>query len=60
MINDDTIKLLHGCNAIVKMGVSSLDNVWGRVRDSKLEKRLSECKKEHKNLGNETHDLLNE
>lgn len=51
MINDDTIKLLRECNAGVKMGVSSLDDVMGHVSDSNLEKRLSECKKEHEDFG---------
>ena len=60
MINDDTIKLLRECNSGVKMGVMSLDDVLGHVRDENLEKRLSECKQEHKSLGDETHDLLNE
>lgn len=60
MINDDTIKLLRECNAGVKMGVSSLNDVLEHVHDKKLEKRLSECKQEHETLGNETHDLLNE
>ena len=60
MINDDTIKLLRECNSGVKMGVISLDDVLGHVRDENLEKRLSECKQEHESLGDETHDLLNE
>ncbi len=60
MINDDTIKLLRECNSGVKMGVISLDDVLGYVRDENLEKRLSECKQEHESLGDETHDLLNE
>ena len=42
------------------MGVISLDDVLGHVRDENLEKRLSECKQEHESLGDETHDLLNE
>ena len=60
MINVDTIKLLRECNSGVKMGVISLDDVLGHVRDENLEKRLSECKQEHESLGDETHDLLNE
>ena len=60
MINDDTIKLLRECNSGVKMGVISLDDVLGHVRDGNLEKRLSECKQAHERLGEETHDLLNE
>ena len=60
MINDDTIKLLRECNSGVKMGVISLDDVLGHVRDENLEKRLSACKQAHESLGDETHDLLNE
>ncbi len=60
MINDDTIKLLRECNSGVKMGVISLDDVLGHVRDENLEKRLSECKQDHESLGTETHALLNE
>ena len=36
MINDDTIKLLRECNSGVKMGVISLDDVLGHVRDENL------------------------
>jgi len=60
MINEDTIKLLKECNAGVKMGVSSLNDVLPHVKSEKLEKILSKCKEEHEKLGNETHELLNE
>ena len=59
MINEDTIKLLRECNAGVKMGVSSLDDVMKHVHAENLKKLFLDCKEEHEKLGNETHDLLN-
>ena len=58
MIEQDTIKLLRECDAGVKMGVASIDDVIDYVRDSKLKKRLSDCKKEHKVLADEIEELL--
>ena len=40
MIEDDTIKLLRECNAGVKMGISSLDDVMDHVRDQNLKNLL--------------------
>lgn len=59
MINDDTIKLLRECNAGVKMGVSSIDEVLDKVDNAKLEHILSDNKQEHSRLGDETKALLN-
>ncbi len=59
MINDDTIKLLKECNAGVKMGVISIDEVFETVKDDNLKKMLERCKKEHEDLGDKTHVLLN-
>ena len=36
MIEQDTIKLLRECDAGVKMGVSSIDDVLGQVRSGAL------------------------
>ena len=60
MINEDTIKLLKECNSGIKMGISSLDEVLGRIEDENLKKILSDCKKEHENLEDETYEILNE
>lgn len=57
---DDTIKLLRECNAGIKMGVSSLDEVMEHVTDSRLKELLQSSKQEHSRLGNETHSLLTE
>lgn len=60
MIEDDTIKLLRECNAGIKMGVSSIDEVLPHVTSKELDTMLSVCKERHEQLGNETHALLNE
>lgn len=60
VINGDTIKLLKECNAGIKMGVSSIDEVMNYVKNQDLKNCLSRCKEKHEKLGNETHSLLNE
>ena len=58
MIEADTIKLLRECDAGVKMGVSSIDEVLPYVKAEKLKKRLSKCKEEHEKLRGEIEELL--
>ena len=50
MIEQDTIKLLRECDAGVKMGVQSIEDVQKYVRSDRLEERLRECKREHNEL----------
>lgn len=59
-MQDDTIKLLRECNAGIKMGVSSLDEVMEHVQDEKLRDLLAKSKETHTKLGNTTHEYLNE
>lgn len=59
MIESDTIKLLRECDAGIKMGVSSIDDVLKYVRDKTLCKYLSDCKDEHDKLKEEIQLLLN-
>ena len=59
MIHEDTIKLLKECNAGVKMGVDSIDDVFDKVKSPEFRSLLSECKAQHQKLGSETHELLN-
>lgn len=47
MIEQDTIRLLRECDAGVKIGISSIDEVFDYVQDDKLRKCLSDCKSEH-------------
>ena len=58
MIEQDTIKLLRECDAGVKMGVASIDDVLDRVHSEKLRQRLIACKAEHEKLKGEINGLL--
>ena len=58
MIEPDTIKLLRECDAGIKMGVASIDEVLDYVHDKKLYKYLTDCKDEHNKLKEEIQDLL--
>lgn len=57
-MEDDTIKLLRECNAGIKMGVTSLDEVMDHVKDERLKSLLQESKSTHSRLGDETHSYL--
>ena len=58
MIEQDTIKLLRECDAGVKMGVASIDDVLDQVHSRALDQDLTECKKKHEQLKNEIQTLL--
>ncbi|MBQ9459007.1 MAG: DUF2383 domain-containing protein [Oscillospiraceae bacterium] len=60
MIEQDTVKLLRECDAGVKMGISSIEDVLGHVRAPKLETLLTDCKREHEKLSVEIQDRLDE
>jgi len=58
MIEQDTIKLLRECDAGVKMGISSIDDVLAYVGGDELKKKLTDCKDEHEKLDKEIQQLL--
>ena len=58
MIEPDTIRLLRECDAGVKMGVSSIDDVLDDVKSVKLKEYLVDCKNEHIKLEREIGELL--
>lgn len=58
MIEQDTIRLLRECDAGVKMGVKSIDDVLDNVHSDSLRKYLSKCKEEHDKLNTEIQQLL--
>lgn len=58
MIEQDTIKLLRECDAGVKMGVSSIDDVLKYVKDEKLKEILADNKKDHEKLDKKLQTLL--
>ena len=58
MIEQDTVKLLRECDAGIKMGVASIDDVLDHVRSSNLKKTLSCCKQEHEKLKDQVQQHL--
>ncbi len=58
MIESDTIKLLRECDAGIKMGVSSIDEVQEYVHHNKFRELLSDCKIKHEKLQEEIQNLL--
>lgn len=58
MKQEDTIRLLQECNAGIKMGVASIDEVINRVENENFRTLLFTEKQTHKNLGTETSQIL--
>lgn len=58
MVERDTIKLLRECDAGVKMGVSSIDDVFDNVKSKEFKQLLNDCKDEHEKLNREIQELL--
>lgn len=58
MIEQDTIKLLRECDAGIKMGITSIDDVLNHTQSDKLHKKLSDCKEEHEKLQGQVQQLL--
>lgn len=56
----DTVKLLRECDAGVKMGISSIDDVLSDVISDKLKNLLSDSKEQHKKLECELSELLDD
>ena len=59
MIEQDTVRLLRECDAGVKMGISSIDDVIDYVSNSEFKELLNSCKDEHEKLNREIKQLLN-
>ena len=58
MIEQDTIKLLRECDAGVKMGISSIDDVLDSVSNDTFKRRLEQCRQEHDRLDHEIQNRL--
>lgn len=52
MIEQDTVRLLRECDAGVKMGIASINDVSDYVKDDEFCGLLTRCKNEHDELGN--------
>lgn len=60
MIEQDTIKLLRECDAGIKMGITSIDEVLDYAYDNKLKQCLTDCKNENIKIEREIQALLDE
>jgi hypothetical protein len=58
MIEQDTIKLLRECDAGIKMGISSIDDVLEYVKAERLKIYLTDCRVKHEELQREIGHLL--
>jgi len=58
MIEPDTIKLLRECDAGIKMGVASIEEVDDRVKDAGFKACLETCRSEHEKLKTEVQQML--
>ena len=58
MAEHDTVKLLRECDAGIKMGVKSIDDVEKFVKSENLKRMLSKCKEEHQKLEGEVGNML--
>ncbi len=58
MIEQDTIRLLRECDAGIKMGVASIDEVMDYAHDRTFRQYLSACKSGHDKLKDEIQTLL--
>jgi len=58
MIEQDTVKLLRECDAGIKMGIASIDDVMDHVQNEDLHNHLDRCRQEHDALQTEIQTLL--
>ena len=58
MIETDTVKLLRECDAGIRMGITSIDEVLDSVRNEELGACLKACRDEHDRLQGEIRSLL--
>lgn len=58
MIEADTIRLLRECDAGIRVGVSSIDEVLDRVKSPQFKQLLNDCKDKHDNLNSEIQGML--
>lgn len=58
-MEQDTIRLLQECDAGVKMGISSIEDVLDHVKDTDLKQNLAESKRDHETVERELRTQLN-
>ena len=60
MMEEDTVKLLRECDAGVKMGIQSIEDVQEQVENDDFHQCLRNCKLEHDKLHDEIQQRLTE
>ena len=58
MIEQDTIKLLRECDAGIKMGIASIDDVLEHVENDRFHQCLTQSRREHEKLQGQIQGLL--
>lgn len=58
MIHEDTIKLLRECDAGVKMGISSIEDVLDEIHDLRFKEILTVCKEKHEEIDKKLQTIL--
>lgn len=58
MIEKDTVRLLRECDAGIKMGVDSIEDVLPDIESDELEEKLTNSKNEHIELQKDLQELL--
>ncbi len=58
MIEADTVRLLRECDAGVKMGVASIDQVLDDVQSAEMKQKLFHSREAHETLGRELQSRL--
>lgn len=58
MIEKDSVRLLRECDAGVKMGIASIEDVEPYASAAGLKAALTNCKEEHQRLGREIENEL--
>lgn len=59
MIQPDTVKLLRECDAGIRMGTDSIDQVLPHTNSRQLQQVLRSCRDAHRSLGHQVTGLLN-
>lgn len=58
MVEQDTVRLMRECDAGIKMGISSINDVLEYVKSEGLKKCLTDCKTAHQELEQELQTML--
>ena len=58
MIEQDTIRLLRECDAGIRMGISSIDDLLEYTSNSELKNRLMGCRQSHGELQKDINEQL--